>query len=38
MMRLESDPGQNKFRITARAKHPAVSQAIKNFIVAQLGE
>ncbi|KAJ1397739.1 hypothetical protein B484DRAFT_458636 [Ochromonadaceae sp. CCMP2298] len=26
MMRLEGDPGQNKFRVTARAKHPAVAQ------------
>lgn len=37
MMRLEGDPGQNKFRITVRAKHPAVAQALRGFIVEQLG-
>jgi len=38
MMRLEGDPGQNKFRITTRAKHGPVAQALKNFIIAQLGQ
>jgi hypothetical protein len=36
MMRLEADFAQSKFRITARAKHVAVAQAVKNFIVGQL--
>lgn len=36
MMRLEADFAQNKFRVTARAKHVAVAQAIKNFLVHQL--
>jgi hypothetical protein len=36
MMRLEADFAQSKFRITARAKHVAVAQAVKNFLVQQL--
>lgn len=36
MMRLEGDPAQGKFRITARAKNALVAQAVKNFLVHQL--
>jgi hypothetical protein len=36
LLRLEGEPAHNKFRITVRATHPAVSQAIKDFIVTQL--
>lgn len=36
MMRLEADFAQSKFRITARSKHAAVAQAVKNFVVNQL--
>jgi hypothetical protein len=36
LMRLEGDPAQGKFRITARAKGGTVAHAVKNFFVAQL--
>lgn len=36
MMRLEADPAQGKFRITARAKNGVIAQAVKNFFVQQL--
>lgn len=37
MMRLEADPAQAKFRVTTRAKHPGVAQALKNLMAALLG-
>jgi hypothetical protein len=36
LLRLEAEPNHNKFRVTVRATHPMVSQAIKEFIVNQL--
>lgn len=36
MMRLEGDPAQGKFRITARAKNGVIAQAVKNFFAQQL--
>ena len=36
LMRLEADPSTNRFRITVRAKHPKIAQAIKNIIKGQL--
>ena len=32
MMRLECDPGQQRYRVTVRAKHPTISLAIKNLL------
>ena len=36
MMRLEADLAQGRFRITVRAKHALVSQALKSILQAQL--
>lgn len=36
MMRLEADEANNRFRITVRAKHGLISQAIRNIVKAQL--
>ena len=32
MMRLEADCVQQRYRLTVRAKHPIISQAIKNLL------
>jgi hypothetical protein len=36
MVRLEADVAQNRFRVTVRAKHATISQALKNVLQAQL--
>ena len=33
LVRLEGDTSQNRFRITVRAKHPIIAQAIKNILM-----
>lgn len=37
LMRLEGDPGQNKYRVTVRSKQGPIAQAIKEFMIAHLG-
>ena len=37
MIRLEADLAQSRFRVTIRAKHPLISQALKSIIKSQLG-
>jgi AP-2 complex subunit alpha len=33
LVRLEGDPSQNRFRVTVRAKHPIIAQAIKTILM-----
>lgn len=33
LVRLEGDPSQNRFRVTVRAKHPIIAQAIKTILI-----
>jgi hypothetical protein len=36
MIRVEADPGQNRYRVTIRAKHPKVSNALKQIVKGHL--
>lgn len=36
LMRIEGDAASSRFRITVRAKHPKIAEAIKNIVKSQL--